>query len=122
MIRRMSVLLTVFGSLALYGQVSESAPVIEASGLSITKAEFEQMLKGDPRYQAAFAQPATKRALGVDSPTWPCSARHPRAISNTDNRRIMQSPHNYKRMAGNPGCRPFPNILKTADASCSSGT
>ena len=66
MIRRMSVLLTAMGGLALHGQVTESAPVIEASGLSITKAEFEQMLKGDPRYQAAFAQPATKMALGVD--------------------------------------------------------
>ena len=66
MIRRMSVLLTAMGGLALHGQVTESAPVIEASGLSITKAEFEQMLKGDPRFQAAFAQPATKRALGVD--------------------------------------------------------
>ncbi|MSV32452.1 MAG: hypothetical protein EXQ57_08020 [Bryobacterales bacterium] len=66
MIRRMSVLLTVLGCLALHGQVGESAPVIEASGLSITKAEFEQMLKGDPRFQAAFAQPAAKRALGAE--------------------------------------------------------
>lgn len=66
MIRRMSVLLIALGCLALHGQVGESAPVIEASGLSITKAEFEQMLKGDPRFQAAFAQPAAKRALGAE--------------------------------------------------------
>ena len=66
MIRRLSVLLTAFGCLALYGQVGESAPVIEAGGLSITRSEFELMLKGDPRFQAAFAQPAAKRALGVD--------------------------------------------------------
>jgi len=66
MISRMSVLLTALGCLALHGQVTESAPVIEASGLSITKAEFELMLKGDPRFQAAFAQPAAKRALGMD--------------------------------------------------------
>ena len=66
MIRLISVLPIAFGCLALHGQVAESAPVIEASGLSITKAEFELMLKGDPRFQAAFAQPAAKRALGVD--------------------------------------------------------
>ena len=66
MICRMFVLLTAIGCLALHGQIPESAPVIEAGGLSITKAEFEQMLKGDPRFEAAFAQPAAKRALGLE--------------------------------------------------------
>jgi len=66
MIVRSCVFLTAFACATLRGQVPESAPVIEASGLSITKSEFELLLKSDSRYSTAFAQPATKRALGVE--------------------------------------------------------
>lgn len=66
MFTRSCVLLSAFACATLHGQVPESAPVIEASGLSITKAEFELLLKNDDRYSAAFAQPGTKKALGVE--------------------------------------------------------
>jgi len=52
------------GCPALFAQVPGSTAVIAASGLSLTRTEFEQLLAGDPRYQSALGQPAAKRALG----------------------------------------------------------
>ena len=53
-------------SLGAQAQVSDTTPVIEASGLSITKADFEKMLQGDPRLPVAMSRPAAKLALGTD--------------------------------------------------------
>ncbi|MFN0104114.1 MAG: peptidylprolyl isomerase [Bryobacteraceae bacterium] len=61
---RFVVFLAVIGCFALRGQVTESTAVIEASGMSMTKAEFERLLNGDERYRAALGQPASKRELG----------------------------------------------------------
>lgn len=66
MLRRIAVVLTVLGSLPVWAQVADNAPVIEAGGLSITKADFEQMLAGDPRFEVAKVRPAAKLALGTD--------------------------------------------------------
>nr|WP_295079593.1 peptidylprolyl isomerase [uncultured Roseateles sp.] len=46
--------------------VADSAVVISAKGLSITKADFEQMLAGDPRLAMAREQSSAKSALGAD--------------------------------------------------------
>lgn len=46
--------------------VADSAVVISAKGLSITKADFEQMLAGDPRLAMAREQSSAKNALGAD--------------------------------------------------------
>jgi len=66
MIRNSILILAVVFCGIVHGQVADNTPIIEASGLSITKAEFEAMLKGDSKYSAAFAQPAGKKALGVE--------------------------------------------------------
>ncbi|MDP1900147.1 MAG: peptidylprolyl isomerase [Rubrivivax sp.] len=66
MFRRIAISLALLGPLATQAQVSDHTPVIEASGLSITKADFEQMLSGDPRFARAMAQPEAKLALGTD--------------------------------------------------------
>ena len=58
--------LLALGGSALCGQVPDSTAVITASGLSMTRAEFEQLLVGDPRYAGALGQPAAKRALGME--------------------------------------------------------
>jgi peptidyl-prolyl cis-trans isomerase C len=47
-------------------QVAATAPVIEASGLSITKSEFEAMLANDPRWHLAIAKPGGMQTLGTD--------------------------------------------------------
>ncbi|MCV2368654.1 peptidylprolyl isomerase [Roseateles oligotrophus] len=66
MYKRISVLLLALGHFGAQGQVNDNAVVIESAGLSITKAEFEQMLAGDPRLPVALARPAAKLALGTD--------------------------------------------------------
>ena len=66
LLRRIAVLLTVLGSVSVAAQVNDDTPVIEASGLSITKSDFEKMLAGDPRFQLAMAQPSAKQALGTE--------------------------------------------------------
>ena len=66
MIRNSILIVAVVFCGIVHGQVADNTPIIEASGLSITKAEFEAMLKGDSKYSAAFAQPAGKKALGVE--------------------------------------------------------
>lgn len=66
MFRRIAVALIVFCSLPALAQVADNTLVIEAGGLSITKADFEQMLSGDPRFPVAMARPAAKLALGTD--------------------------------------------------------
>ncbi len=66
MMFRIVVVACLLGSFALQGEVNESTAVIEAGGLSLTKAEFEQLLKGDVRYKLALTEPATKRAFGTE--------------------------------------------------------
>jgi peptidyl-prolyl cis-trans isomerase C len=46
--------------------VSDNTPVIEASGLSITKADFEKMVANDPRWALANAKPGGMQTLGTD--------------------------------------------------------
>lgn len=50
----------------IFAQVPDTANVISAGGLSMTRAEFEQLLSGDPRFKNAAGTPAAKRALGVE--------------------------------------------------------
>ena len=68
MFRRIAIAiaLAVVVSLPALAQVADNTPVIEAGGLSITKADFEQMLSGDPRFPVAMARPSAKLALGTD--------------------------------------------------------
>ena len=47
-------------------QVTDSTPVIEASGIGFTKAEFEDLVKGDSRYRGVVTTPGGRRALAVD--------------------------------------------------------
>jgi peptidyl-prolyl cis-trans isomerase C len=46
--------------------VSDSAAVIEASGLSISKADFEKMVANDPRWALANAKPGGMQTLGTE--------------------------------------------------------
>jgi peptidyl-prolyl cis-trans isomerase C len=46
--------------------ISDNTPVIEAGGSSLTKAEFEQLLSSDSRYQGAAGQAASRRSLAVN--------------------------------------------------------
>jgi peptidyl-prolyl cis-trans isomerase C len=46
--------------------VTDTTPVIEASGLSITKADFEKMLANDPRWALATSKPGGMQTLGTD--------------------------------------------------------
>jgi peptidyl-prolyl cis-trans isomerase C len=48
------------------GAVGENTPVIEASGLSITKSDFEKMLANDPRWALATSKPGGMQTLGTD--------------------------------------------------------
>ena len=66
MFRRIAIALAVTGSLSAQAQVADNTPVIESSGLSITKSDFEKMLTGDPRLAMAMTQPAAKLSLGID--------------------------------------------------------
>lgn len=66
MFRRIAISLAILGSFSAQAQVTNNTPVIEASGLVITKGDFEQMLAADPRFPLAMSQPAAKFALGTD--------------------------------------------------------
>lgn len=66
MLRQMILVLAATAGCAAHAQVADNTPIIEASGLSITKADFEQMLSGDPRFPLAMARPEAKLALGTD--------------------------------------------------------
>lgn len=66
MFRRIAISLAILGSFSAQAQVTNNTPVIEASGLAITKGDFEQMLSADPRFPLAMSQPAAKLALGTD--------------------------------------------------------
>ncbi len=66
MLRPIALLLAVMGTLPALAQVGDNTPVIEASGLSITKSDFEQMLSGDPRFHVAMTRPSARLALGTD--------------------------------------------------------
>ena len=66
MFRSIIVLLAAVSCFACQTKDSGSMVVIDAGGLSMTKAEFERLLSGDPRFVAAQTQPAAKLALGRD--------------------------------------------------------
>lgn len=64
--KSLSAILTLAVAGTAFAQVSESTPVIEAAGLSITRSDFEGMLSGDPRWAAAKDRPEALRAVGRD--------------------------------------------------------
>lgn len=66
MLRPLFFALAATACVAAHAQVSDTTPIIEARGLSITKADFEQMLAGDPRFAVAMARPEAKLSLGND--------------------------------------------------------
>ncbi len=66
MFLRIVAMVSLIGSISAHAQVSENTPVIEASGLSITKSDFEKMLSGDARLPLAMSQPSAKSALGTE--------------------------------------------------------
>ena len=66
MLRPLLLALATTACVAAHAQVRDTTPIIEARGLSITKADFEQMLAGDPRFAAAMARPEAKLSLGTD--------------------------------------------------------
>lgn len=66
MFKRIAVVLAVLGATLAQADVPATAPVIEAAGRAITRADFEQMLAGDPRMAAVGKQPGALRALGND--------------------------------------------------------
>lgn len=59
------LVLALCGSPVL-AQVTDSTPVIQAGDLSLTRADFEELVKGDERYEGMATTPAGKRALAVD--------------------------------------------------------
>ena len=59
-------LLTALACGPSHAQVTDSTPVIEAGGTALTKAEFEQLLNSDSRYQGAAGQVTARRALAVN--------------------------------------------------------
>ncbi len=64
-----AMLLTLLAAVACvpsHAQVTDSTPVIEAGGSALTKAEFEQLLNSDSRYQGAAGQATARRALAVN--------------------------------------------------------
>lgn len=66
MLHSLVAILTLAAAGAAAAQVSDTTPVIEAAGLSITRSDFEQMLAADPRMAAAKARPGGLRGLGRD--------------------------------------------------------
>ena len=66
MTRSMLVLVAALGCFACQAQDSGSTVVIEAGGLSMSKAEFERLVSGDARSQAAITQPGAKLVMGRD--------------------------------------------------------
>lgn len=66
MLRVVICLLVALGSFAAQAQVSDSTAVIEAGGLSITKAEFEFLMSSEEKYRNAIGQPGSRLAVGHD--------------------------------------------------------
>lgn len=66
MFRNTLIALAAVIGCAAHAQVPDDAPIIEAGGRSITKADFEQMLADDPRLTLAMARPEARLALGND--------------------------------------------------------
>jgi len=62
----MLVLVAALTTAPCHAQVNDSTPVIEAGGSALTKAEFEQLLNSDSRYQGAASQATARRALAVN--------------------------------------------------------
>lgn len=59
--------LVLLATAPLRAQVSSGTPVIEAGGQSVSRAEFEALLNGDPRQKVAMGEPgAAKAALGAE--------------------------------------------------------
>lgn len=63
---RWALLATLGAALPAVGQITDDTPVIEASGLGLTKAEFEELIKGEGRYKGAAATAAGRRALAQE--------------------------------------------------------
>jgi parvulin-like peptidyl-prolyl isomerase len=63
---RWALLATLGATLPALAQITDETPVIEASGLTFTKAEFEELVKGDGRYKGAAGTSAGRRALAQD--------------------------------------------------------
>lgn len=66
MLHPLMAVLTLAAAGTAFAQVSETTPVIEAAGQSISRGDFEQMLAGDPRMVAAKQRPGGLQALGRD--------------------------------------------------------
>ena len=66
MIPRKLIIATAMGSVSLFAQLTDSTPVIETNGSSMTKSEFEQLAAAEANYIKALAVPSAKRALGSD--------------------------------------------------------
>ncbi len=64
MFRSVFVALACLACLACGARDSGSPVVIEASGLSMTQAEFEKLVEGNESLRATLARPAGKAALG----------------------------------------------------------
>jgi peptidyl-prolyl cis-trans isomerase C len=60
------VCLSAHAQTAAPAAVSDNTPVIEASGLSITKGDFEKMVANDPRWALATSKPGGMQTLGTD--------------------------------------------------------
>lgn len=63
---RWALLATLGTALPAIAQITDDTPVIEASGLGLTKAEFEELIKGESRYKGAAATAAGRRALAQE--------------------------------------------------------
>lgn len=74
MFRHISIVLASVACLSSHAQtatdaspaITDNTPVIEASGLSITKGDFEKMLANDPRWALANTKPGGMQTLGTD--------------------------------------------------------
>ncbi len=74
MFRSITIFFAAISSMAAHAQtpaalpaaMGENTPVIEASGLSITKSDFEKMLANDPRWALATSKPGGMQTLGTD--------------------------------------------------------
>ena len=63
---RICLFMVAASSFSLFGQITGSTAVIEASGLKLTKAEFEELASGQENSNANLAKPAVRKALGVE--------------------------------------------------------
>lgn len=63
---RLAIAAALAATLPVHAQISDTTPVIEASGLGFSKAEFEELVRGDSRYQGVVNSAAGRRALAND--------------------------------------------------------